>query len=63
MEQEITFYKNDNVRAIETLIEHIKTWRDSGGHSNPRETALVLTKLEEARFWALEMIDRTKTAL
>lgn len=59
METEITYLNNDIVRGIEKLITDIKIWRESGGKSNARETALVLTKLEEARFWALEMIDRS----
>jgi hypothetical protein len=58
METEITYLSNDTVRGIEQLINHINKWRDEGGNANPRETALVLTKLEEARFWALDMIDR-----
>lgn len=58
MEETITIYKNDTVRGIERLIESIKKWQADGGYAKPRETALVITKLEEARFWALEMVDR-----
>lgn len=61
MEEEITFYKNDTVRAIEKIIASINNWKESGGYCNPRETALVLTKLEEARFWAYVMVNRDTT--
>lgn len=60
MEEEIKFYKNDAVRAIEKVIVSVNNWRDSGGSINPRETALVLTKLEEARFWAYVMVKRSE---
>ena len=59
MEEEISYYKNDTVRAIERLIGSIKAWRDEGGWAKPNETELVLTKLEEAKYWALNMIDRS----
>ncbi len=63
MEETITLYKNDTVRSIEQTIESIKKWQALGGHSNPRETALVLTKLEEARMWAMYMVNRDKEEL
>jgi len=56
MEEKIEFYKNDTVREIESLIDSIKKWQSEGGSSNPRETALVITKLEEAKMWALQMV-------
>lgn len=56
MEEKIEFYKNDTVRGIEKLIDSVKNWQSGGGSTNPRETALVLTKLEEARQWAFQMV-------
>jgi len=58
MEEEVTLLKNDTVRGIEKLIDHVKKWQSEGGNSNPRETALVITKLEEAKMWAFHMIKR-----
>ena len=58
MEETIEYYKNDTVRGIENVIKSIEIWKENGGLSNPRETALVITKLQEARFWALEMVKR-----
>ena len=57
MGEEITFVKNDTVRSIESQIEHIENWRKDNPRCNQRETALVITKLQEARFWALEMVN------
>lgn len=58
MEEEQVYLKNDFVRGIERLILEIRSWKDKGGSGNPRETALVITKLEEAKYWGLQMIDR-----
>lgn len=58
MEEEVVFLKNDTYRLIEGIIEHIKKWQTEGGRVNPRETALVITKLEEALFWSMKMVDR-----
>lgn len=58
MEETIEFYKNDTVRGIEKLIKSVKYWQSNGGHSNQRETELAITKLEEARFWAFQMVKR-----
>lgn len=58
MEETIEFYKNDTVRGIESLIDSIKSWQKNVNMSNPRETALVITKLEEAKMWALQMVKR-----
>ena len=61
MEETIEFYKNDIVRGIEQLIESVNKWKNIGKpnpHANPRETALVITKLEEAKMWALQMVKR-----
>jgi hypothetical protein len=60
MEEVVEFYKNDTVRSIERVIAGVKAWRDGGGLANPRETALVITKLEEARMWALQMVRRNE---
>ena len=60
MGEEITFIKNDTVRAIETLIERTKVWAKDNEYAKGRETALVITKLEEARLWALDMVNHPK---
>lgn len=59
METEINYLSNDTVRAIEKLIRGINEWKEDNSSAKGRETALVLTKLEEARFWALEMVNRS----
>ena len=58
MEEKVTFVKNDTVREIEQRIEYLKKWREGNDSANPREVALVITKLEEAMFWALKMVKR-----
>lgn len=58
MEETIEYYKNDTVRAIEHVIGGVKSWQENNGRANPRETALVITKLEEAKMWALQMVLR-----
>ena len=61
MEEEIVFLKNDTYRSIESTLKHLKEWKDLNGgnhHANPRETALVITKLEEAMMWSLQMVKR-----
>ena len=60
MEETIQVYKNDTVRAIENQIEHVKKWSKDNDSSNPRETALVITKLEEAMMWAYKMVKRAE---
>lgn len=63
MEEKIEFYKNDTVRHIDQLLTSIKLWQKNGGYARPRETALVITKLEEAKFWALLMVERDEDGL
>lgn len=58
MEETIEFYKNDTFRALDKLIAGIQEWRTENDRCNQRETALVLTKLEEARLWSLQMVNR-----
>ena len=58
MEEIIEFYKNATVRSIEQLITNIEGWQLNNDKANPRQTALVITKLEEAKFWALVMVNR-----
>ena len=58
MEEEITLAKNDTVRVIEAHIEHLVVWRADNPKCNQRETALVITKLEEAMHWAYYMVNR-----
>lgn len=59
MEQEINYYSNDTIRGIEKIIAGVKEWQKDNDRAVPRNVALVITKLEEARFWALEMVNRS----
>lgn len=59
MQDTKTVYPNDTTRAIERLIKHLNEWKVNNPSSNPRETALVITKLEEAAHWSLEMVKQT----
>jgi hypothetical protein len=61
MEESIKLTVNDTVRAIERVIKQVKEWNDRSGpqeqqYINKRETALVITKLEEAQMWAYRMV-------
>ena len=58
MEEEITLVKNDTVRMLEKQIEHLNGWKKENPRCNQRETALVITKLEEALHWAYYMVNR-----
>lgn len=58
MEEKIEFISNDTVRAIDRLIQDTHTWQSKSPRAKGRETDLVITKLKEARFWALVMVDR-----
>ena len=58
MEETIEFYKNDTVRVIEKQIEYLKEWRINNSSAWERETEQVILKLEEARYWAMQMVNR-----
>jgi hypothetical protein len=58
MPLERTVYPTDTTTAIEKLIEHLNTWKQDNPKANPREVALVITKLEEAAHWSLFMVKR-----
>lgn len=56
MREEKIVYPNDTTHAIEKIIQHLNKWKIDNSYSNPREVALVITKLEEAAMWSLKMI-------
>jgi len=57
MEETIELVVNDTVREIERVIKSTNEWRlNPGSRVNPREAALVITKLEEAQMWAYRMV-------
>jgi len=58
MEEKIEFYKNDTVRVLEKQIEYLHSWKIENPKCNQQETALVITKLEEAKMWSLLMVKR-----
>ena len=56
MQEEKIVYPNDTTRAIDKIIEHLNVWKKDNDRVNPRELALVITKLEEASLWSLKMV-------
>lgn len=56
MGEKITFYKNDTQRAIETQMDDIRKWSKDNPDCNLDATDMVLQKLQEAWFWALDMV-------
>ena len=56
MGEERIVYPNDTTRLLETRIAHLRQWQIDNPRCNPREVALVITKLEEAALWSLRMV-------
>lgn len=55
MGEKIEFAINDTNRAIGNIIEQLKVFESP--LCNPRVKAIILTKLEEAQLWSLNLIN------
>lgn len=55
MGERIEFWANDTSRAIADIAQHVSEF--DSPLCNERAKALVLTKLEEAWFWALRLVN------
>ena len=58
MDEEVTFSINDTNRAIERVIDHLRKW--DSPLCDQRVKALILTKLEEAQLWSLNLVKKEK---
>lgn len=56
MGEERIVYPNDTTNSIEKMVKHLNEWKQDNPSANPREVALVITKLEEAALWSLKMV-------